>query len=437
LLDNTPAPVRAALLDYLATVVDLPRLKSLVDSGIPEMALAEASTAARLRAGDADAMSGLELAPALSGRLRNAVREFSSNATDDTLRAGLASRHEIVRQFAAEALARREAMTDDLAFTLIKDSSPQIRAMGYRVLLATGAEIDLDQMNEALKDLTFSEKEALRVAYYRRMPIARLNNMASMFEIEGPEAYEAAGLQYPQEFIERVRRDLGDDLSSFYDESLASLHSQYSEDDAKNIEKLWLDKPSLMSFMRSAYVAAGLRILATHGESSDAAHGRFWIANDDDAIRAAAAHVLARFGEPEDAAALVAVAATAYGATAAFAATAAVALSSDTEQVLRPLLQTGKTEAMHAAAERIISGTPDDALPMLISLLRDERSTTRVLAAASIVRLSREHALETLDEYQRGYRYYDVVTCFDRLLFAPEPLRAAFLGEATGTVAWD
>ncbi|HXH40565.1 MAG TPA: hypothetical protein VNN08_18175, partial [Thermoanaerobaculia bacterium] len=421
-LTKSSAALRERVLDYLAAAADPSTIDALNEQA--DDGLVDASIAARLRLGDATVLGILEHRATLSERVSQAVQKYAGVLQAHDLLSATTSRHETVRAIAVNALQKSGNITDTLAFTLTRDTSAQIRSIGYAALLAGGAEIDLDEMTNALGGVDLVEKRMRLVSYYRRLPESALLAKLSFVGTDVAEIYEAIGLQYPANFLDRVRQDLGDRMETFQADWISSFSSTYPPAIAEEIEGGW--SAELLSFIRSQFIAAGLRVLARRGQRSDVSSGRAYVNYEDANVRSAAVSVIARFGSAADGPVLAIVADTSYGVLPAAAAAAATKLSGNVEMVLLPLLKAANPTLIRAAIARLRKGRKDRAITVLRGLLRSDKSPTRVLAAAALVEIDRTRAEGFLDEYLEGYRFYDVVCWFDRLLFGPTWLQDAF-----------
>lgn len=414
-----------AIGDYLALAADPSYIESLEATDIGG-SLSEIALAAKLRDGSDCALDELEHHVALSARLDAAVKAFPKSAAVSSLHKALNSRHEPLRVGACDALVKAGSLSDSQAFALIRDDSAKVRAAAFSVLIASGAEVDLEGVKKTTAKLASEGARAILVAYYRRIPFELLVSKLDYVGTNGREIYEALGLEFPDDFLDRIRRDLSTEMADFFGEWLKALRLRHSEPFATDIEALWTEKPDVLEFVKNAYIAAGLRVVAVRGKRGDAEFGRRYLSNEDRGIVAGAVAVLSRFGRAGDAANLVDVAQKSYGDLAALAATAALKLSRSVEKVILPLLKSGKPPLIRPALRRLPENSQEKTIAILTELLVAEKESSRILAAEMLVEVDRARAELILDEYQRGYRYYDAVCWLDRLLFAPEALRIHF-----------
>jgi preprotein translocase subunit SecE len=423
-LQSESSSVREAVIDFLAATSS-PSLLDGVDDGQGGVLLNEAKVAARMRCGDEGALDALDEFEVLSERLKGAFNEFVKSPSPTGLVRCALSKHQFLRVASSETLVRFGWMTDALAFRLIQDESAAVRATAFGALITAGAEVDLEELRKAIENIPADDRRALLIAYYRRLPYETLIASLEYAGGDGREIYEALGLEYAKRFLPRVRRDLSDEMASFREEWIQSLTTNLGAERVQPVLQLWQER-DLLVFISNQHLAAALRIIAARGNVGDVEFGRRYISNSDGGVAEAAADVLARFGKSVDAMALVQIAQATYGAASGRAGAGAAKLSRNVERVLLPLLRSGQPVLIRpalAALRRIPRGK---ALTVLRTLLRANKSATRILAAVALIDLDRDRAESVLDEYQKGYRFYDVVCCFDRLLFAPAAIQAAY-----------
>jgi len=299
-------------------------------------------------------------------------------------------------------------------------------------LLTAGAEIGIEEIKKAIDGLDIDEKRQRLVTYYRRLPAETLPASLGYSEADGAEMYEAAALEYPEAFLSRVRDDLDDGFASFHRQWIETLRlSAPSEEAAKAMEAMWTT--DLQNFIRDEYIAASLRVLAVRGDSSDIRFGRSYLTSTANKVKSAAVDVVARFGTSMDAPSLVLVARNSFGAVPAAAAEAATKLSGGLKRVLLPLLTSGNATLIRPAIDRLRRSSKPSVVKILSELLRNEKSSTRLLAAASLSEIDRNLAERIFDDYLKGYRFYDVVCWLDRFLYAPSWLQAGFRRELQET----
>ncbi|MBV8546094.1 MAG: DUF4062 domain-containing protein, partial [Acidobacteria bacterium] len=266
------ASLREAALDYLAAVADPASIEGLAAQNDDDAAaggLLEAAVAARLRRGDESVTEALEEMRVLSDRVKSALTEFVATASAAGLLGAVVSRHEVLRKSAIKALALGGNLVDTLSFSLLRDPSTEVRSIVYESLLAAGAEIDLVAMKKALEGLGADEMRSLVVSYYRRLPLETLLVKLEYYGEDSTEIYEAAALQYPKDFLGRVRRDLRDQMVTFQEQWSLGLRRMFSDEIAQSIEKAWADNINVVTFVRNRYTAAALRALGVGGEKGD------------------------------------------------------------------------------------------------------------------------------------------------------------------------
>lgn len=176
-------------------------------------------------------------------------------------------------------------------------------------------------------------------------------------------------------------------------------------------------------FSKQRFASAALAGLERHGSPEDAPLVRPFLTNLLD--RHTAIRALARIGNQEDVTALLRLASEAYGDTRLEAAKAALRLSASSPEAIQSLLDARDADLVELAIRAMQETEPETLPDKLVTLLNDENSSTRLIAARSLATvLDPDRLLEALNAYvaQPKY-YYNVVVALDRALYCRVPSR--------------
>jgi hypothetical protein len=180
------------------------------------------------------------------------------------------------------------------------------------------------------------------------------------------------------------------------------------------------------------YMTAALSGLAANGEEGDIEFGRSFLFHSETDVRIEAVKIIHKFGADDDVPDLVKVATRNDALLQELAAKAALKLSGDLSQVAAEFLDTADEILVSITlAELIQNGEKSSCAELLKPYLNDPRDTLRTRAMTFFVVKFETQELESLlAEYlSRETYYYDVVGCFDKVLYSPVRFSDSFLTE--------
>jgi HEAT repeat protein len=389
-----------------------------------------------------------------------------------TLLKALGHSNDEVRFFAIEELNRRGELTAESALDLKGDKYDPVKAAAYRLLVERGSEVEdkeivydlpvdyfgrLASRNLISRPRRPINREQIVLNFYRRYDAGRLAQMTGWDQLAGHEAYRALAVEHFPEFAERLREDLRTDFAADAERYYRSELEEWQRMAATPINRAHAssliptelsllsalkqtrterEKPTPESMARSSvegrkayYVAAALAGLARNGSHDDSVLIRRFLSHDDNDVRIEAVSALRRCGDADDVRALVEIAEGGDGLLQELSAEAALTLAGDRREVAARFFATGD--------EILVSVTVTDLIahgntPAVGEFLRpylynpDEKVRTRVMAF--FISRYEKRELEDLLALYTGEEvyYYDVVCCFDRILYAPPRLRRSY-----------
>jgi hypothetical protein len=304
------------------------------------------------------------------------------------------------------------------------------------------------------------DKEGILLALFKRYDFEQLMGLAGWDTLGGVDAYRALALDRFAEFADRLRSDLRDEFAAvaqeYYQQQLAVLTMDSERETAtrpydftpsfsglfsggffatqrSNQQKQQITPESSaqwqVDYQKTEYVTAALAGLARNGEQSDVEFGRRYIYHDEYDLRLEAVRIVSRFGTEADAADLVRIAKGTEGELKEIAARAALRVSEFTSDLVKDLIETGE-DAITSVVVIELTGHEDKArmAALLEPYLYAENQIVRTSVMAFFsATLTREELEQLLDRYlSAATYYYDVVCCFDRALYSPPNLLAAF-----------
>jgi hypothetical protein len=292
---------------------------------------------------------------------------------------------------------------------------------------------------------------------YRTYTVEDLRELIDWQSDYGAVAYKALSLYHFDEESSRVRDDLNQEFKTderpYLEAAIVERVKQKEEEKAqpfyprpmdlfsgaltralnqKRNEKEPTPEDSAKSEtegVKNKYIAAALAGIAQNGEADDVTFGRRYLRRDDYDVLVEAVKVIERFGDEDDIQDLIDVAKKKEGILQESAARAALKLSPDVKETARALLLVAKEDlagviAGYLVNKQDVAGVSEFAEP----LLREESDIVRRKVMALLAKkLTTEELEGMLGQYTSQLYYYDVVCWLDKILYAPEPLKEAFV----------
>jgi hypothetical protein len=185
--------------------------------------------------------------------------------------------------------------------------------------------------------------------------------------------------------------------------------------------------------VRNHFVVAALAGLVKNGEPSDVSYARKFLPKKAGEyygdIQVQAIKLLERFGDKGDADSVLQVAKSSFGDLKILAVKVALQLSPGIDGAAKQLLQETEGESFRLAVESLASAPGGEVKQVLTPYLEAEDNSKRLHALRFFVRNCRPDELNNLLAVYmgQGRYYYNVVCWLDRILFAPAPVKEAYL----------
>ena len=418
------------------------------------------------------ARRSLEIEEPVSAKLRSRLAELQ----DDELRASLSARNAGTRSMVGKELARRGKLSDAEARQLGEDKSPIVAEVGLGWLLRATDEPGEELLNWC-KEKAPSLLEQRKMAQLREMEVEELLSRIDFYEIDAPHAYRVLALHHFDRVKDRLRRDLREGFQSLKAQSelnfLGKMPVDASDAAKKAAGDLLARLRELNEPISARFTEAALAGLAQHGGCEDATSARRAIEQEDqyDETLREAVNLLARFGNREDAFALLTLAKEKYGdlrelaesaaadiltaqgsrADAERLVTAAKAASGEAQAALAraamkltpglkgapgKLLESGEPALVRLAFCELLGKGQGTRKRRAVRLLMSENGAIRDAAVSFLANVCDNALLRAvLGEYlELPSHYYSVVCALDRLLYAPGALGDAFRSEIKAVV---
>jgi hypothetical protein len=445
--------VRTSAFKYLAVMGDentIELLDSAVTTAEDSLSIADMRDArfrilSRLKpdAAFAEAISKDEF---VSSETLTLLEECASNVGEHVLLQGVESSWEQMKRLCARELARRGHLATEVAHKLVQDSSLSIRAIALESLAEKGnlpgprlvrdALKDPDADSRALyggfanamvgkKDEATPDADSIIVIFYSTQNIGATLAAVDWYTVDGPLAYKALALNHFEAIESTIREDIVDGFRRIKEESFRRYEEAGGREAAKRLESM-LEK--FDDFTKSQFTEAALLGLAKNGMSGDAEIAKPYLSQDIFSLRDAAVKVVCRFGDSGYASDLLKIAKETYGELQQEAAFGALKLSSNPLKTASELLCDDSTNLVKVAFSWMLSQDSRDLSDVIRDFLHDKNAEFRLRSLYWLCKRLQKSDMETtlMTYIENGTYYYDVVTWFDRLLYAPPRLREVF-----------
>jgi hypothetical protein len=448
--------VRGRVYKYLGAIGDESTAESLTklaphDDALGDSAINEAKMAILLRTKPDAAFSELVGGERyVSDEIIEKLQRVAVEIGDPALLKGTESQWEQLRRFSTKELAKRGRFPKELAVKLTKDPDVTIREMAFLELARQATPLDLDEVKKALSDedapdrnrLSFgmllgggppkeADADSVILTLYAAQGAKEVLSAVDWFGIDGVLAYKSLATNHYDAIRDVLRTDLETNFARVRQQSIEAFNSRYGpEAGAKIVD----DFGKYEDFIKSRFVAAGLSGIAANGEPSDIRFGRQYLTSEKDYVKLPAVRIVSRFGTAEDVPSLLEIAKNHWGDARDEAGLAALRLTTQPFEVARELAQSGHQTLVQAGFDWLYEQDSDEVVKFFEGLLNSDGPSDRERAVYFFsVRQQKENAAILERQFDRETYYYNVVTWLDRLLYAPEPLRAFFAGQLKRT----
>lgn len=337
----------------------------------------------------------------------------------ETLRGALQRGNASVRASVARHLRLSRMLAGDDLTRLVKD--PDTGVVREALLCAIESQVLApDFLKEHMPFLPWDD---VKLAFLRSLETKELLSLVNWYTTVGPLAYRVLAEDHFESMQSRVRSDLDDGFESLRRESASRMVERFG---AAFEPESW---QQLNDFIRAKYIASALAGLVKHGEPTDVKWARKYLgAGELDVGSAECIAMLRKFGDASDAERLLAYARTARGETKRLAVRTALEKSPGFEGIVSQMLECGDSEIEALAVSALAGIRSANNVELARKKLTSRSADVRLRAAATVILQSAPgDVLRELNEYLGSETYYyDVVTWFDRCLFAPGRYRSAY-----------
>lgn len=417
---NAPAALHDAAWKYLVALVTsahLEELKRLASGTWLESRvtwLEEWLSSGRLLEAFLQKRPDPQLIPAA---LRSEISRELPQFCDDSLQLVAAMRLSTISSEAADELSRRGIALSDEAqaqLTAFSQSLAGLMMGRWNSPTAAGDAVESDEARRAR--LISLSSDVLRP-------------LVSWYRLDGRVAY-AILLERGDLDVSTVRTDLATKFQRLQDESHQRAVNEHGARAADTVREQFQE---LREYVTQQFAKHALQSLAPRATVDDASIARQFI--DDDFTREAALRVIVAAGDSTDVPALLEIARSRVGSEQRLALDGIRQFAPDRLATAKTLIS-GNREMRRMALALLRDAADDEAVPFLKELLTHDEDDVRTAAVAELSHRVDEASLQQLlDGYVSALPYfYNVVVWLDRVLYAPEPIRASFVQQLQSKV---
>lgn len=336
-----------------------------------------------------------------------------------------------VRLYSADYLYKKDAITIDLAKSLLLDTESQIRKIGFEFLLDNGTSFSLKETRElfpksknksnslALLNLDFeiSEKEMIPLVLKKKTP-EELLSLIDFYTDEGCMAYQVLAEEHDDKYFDLFRKNLKDNFEKMKEESRSKIIDKFGEHGKKLIDDFNSDN---IKYIKRGFYSASIIGLRNNYKKSDIEFIRDYIKEEipypnlNDALE-----ILNNIGNALDVKILLNVARKHLLINKKDVIECAYKLSKNKENFVTNLLDEDNKALAIYGFDYISSVIEYKRIHLLHKCIRDENEQFRLRAIEELAKLWGHNKLEEfLDEYiEEGQYYYNNVLYLDEYLYS-------------------
>jgi len=382
-------------------------------------------------------------------KITTELSDKANEITTETLLKALDYSKPEIRIFAVKELLKRGEFNNEIAIKLKEDKDDLVKSTAYRFLFQNKFEIEPDHffipdnyLERHHTRSTFFERpahiehEEIILMYYQRYSFDQLKEMINWQNFYSEDVYLTLGLEYFSEFGEQLREELRNDFkvasADYYQQELEEYRSWNTPE--RNLVRSAIgwgrankstpeeDAKNSVERRKNSHIRVILIGLAKNGLPEDVEFGRRFLFHTDDDVRIEAVRILQKWGNKDDLSDLIKIAKNSNGLLQELAAQAALEISDKELKIVAEFLSTNNEVLISLTmADLISNGDKETVANFLMKYLKDSNDKIRIRAMAFFAfRYNSQELTDLLTEYTNGETYYyDVVCCFDTILYAP------------------
>lgn len=354
--------------------------------------------------------------------------------SSQTLLKGIGSSNNAIHTECVKELARRSELSQSMAESLTKDSSPEIRALAFSRLAELGVHLDATKTREeiapsGLAGLGGIDVDAIVLRILSSLPDEQLLAALDWYSLDGPVAYKCLATERFHLISDQIRTDISQGFARLKEAADRFFKTDMGAAADSFIQK-W-DEGGLNRFIRSRFLEAAAAGIAAHATPADVTLARQWLLPQEEKTTKAALDIISRFGDASDVERLLRLAKDGHDEISAQAAMVALKLSPTPMELARELVNASVPEVIKAAFRWLLNQPLEETKLFFLDQLAEPKDANRERAVLCLSKKINQDELEKIleDYLAKDTYFYNVVCWLDRILFSPAPLREMFLRE--------
>lgn len=366
--------------------------------------------------------------------IKNDLKNMRNRVNNSLLIKALKNAHASVRLSCAEYLRKSNLLSKEQCLMLFNDEDIKVRKEGLLRYIEIENNIDEKFIEQVLNKDSSSEsdnpllsalytihvEDFLPILYRKKDPRKLIREIDFYINHRSSNIYEFLATEHFELIKNRIRDDLENEFDDLKCESENKLKekrgSQYYVKFLENIGE------NTIKFIKYKFISAALKGLTKNGEREDVRFARQYLFHDvsSDKVNVEALKLLSRFGDAGDIDNLIYAASKVYGKTKKLAIEAAYNFSHNKAELLERLFSNSDEEVVKIGAKILIRSRTTKKIKIAKEFLNHNFDSLRIAGVVIIIRkYSSKEIKKVLSEYiKQDTYYYDVVTWFDRYLFA-------------------
>lgn len=369
--------------------------------------------------------SGTDIPPVIYDTLESIDLKLDTALLINALEHGNIS----VRRFSAQYLRKAKLLKPDAANKMLTDTDALVRKEGILALIELGENFDLNFVDKLFSSpnhpqtdrvTTKVEPEEIYPLILKNREPSELLASLQLFAPRSEDYYRFLATEHFAIIEPRIRSDLDNEFEQLRAESVTQMIQKYT-DEAQSIIDSYSQE--LIDYLKAKFVSGALAGLAKNGTKDDIKYARKYLGKTAYNIADySAIAIIAKYGNNSDVGGLVQLASNIFGEDIIkHAILTALDLSSDKIELVKTLINNNNLVIAKIAMQYIINCERDAKINLAKDSLVSERDDIRLIGTAVLIKELDEPSLEKLlNEYtERPKYYYNVVSWFDRCLYAP------------------
>lgn len=347
--------------------------------------------------------------------------------------------------YVLKELAKRGKASEAELKSMLQSENPEIRYLGYSVLLKRGTIFDPEDIQEKwpksqgvpmgffIVNREIIGKKWLEKAVfeaYLKMPMSELEGSVELKSRRGV-VYLAWGLSGGVSVAEIIRSDIKNNFKRHKVNSLAGIEEEVARGTEGNQQRIESLQNSERSMTKELTVSA-LKLLKKYGKASDKMIAKTFLKSEDTKVRAAAVALFAEYAGKRDIVVLSEIV-NGGGVGGQIVAAKTILKLDGGKERSRDLLKSNYSDIVKEAICWYIANKERLDWNDISTLLYSKNEEVRLLATAYAAKTwTRRQLISLLKKYlnEKTY-YYNVVCWLDRVLYAPKDLAQGYKKKLT------